>query len=456
MKESTIIFFFALTISINAQQKLAFSFGETPQTLLLNPGAETNFKRHYGIPILSNFNLSAGNSGFELADLFLNDSRDFNSKFQEILTKISNDDYVNINAVIDIINGGFRIDEKTYISFGFYQELDIISYFPKDMLELFYYGNEPFLNRPFSISQASIKGDFSGILHLGVSKKVNTKLNFGARLKIYSSSINVESTNNSGTFTTSLGNNNILSQSLNNVDAQVRTSGILDSNNEVFESINELFTNTFFGNNLGLGVDLGLTYHFSPQLEFTGSLLDIGFVKYSKKIRNFSTKGNYVLDGINFEYNSSSPVDYWEELENDFKAKVPSKETQEAYTSWRPMKINTALKYSFGEKRSVVCYAETHKKYFHNSIGLQLHSIMRPLKAQFSFTSFYERSLSKNTHLKFTHTMNDYSPTIFGTGLSLQVSRVHFFGLLDNIFAVRDLSTANNISVNFGFNIVID
>ena len=149
-------------------------------------------------------------------------------------------------------------------------------------------------------------------------------------------------------------------------------------------------------------------------------------------------------------------MDYWQELEDDFKDKVPTSETQEAYTSWRPMKINAALKYSFGEQRRVVCYGDTHKKYFNNSIGFQLHTTMRPLKAQFSFTSFYEKSLSKNAHFKFTHTTNDYSPAIFGTGLSLQLSRVHFFGMLDNILAVRDLSTANNISLNFGFNIVID
>ncbi len=456
MKKHILFFVFAITISIQAQQKLAFSFGETPQTLMLNPGAETNFKQHYGIPILSNFNLSIGNSGFKLADLFLDDSRDFNLKFQEVLSKIAPGDNISINAVIDVLNAGFRINDKTYLSFGFYEELDIITYLPKDILELFYYGNEPFLNRPFSISQASMKADFLGVLHVGISRKINKKLTTGARVKIYSSSLNVETSNNSGTFTTIIGTDNILRQSLNNIDAQLRTSGIVDSNNEVFDSPDEFLSKTFFGNNLGLGFDVGLTYHFSPQLEFTGSILDIGFIKHSNNIRNFSAKGDFILDGLNFEYNSDPTLDYWQELEDDFKDKVPTSETQEAYTSWRPMKINAALKYSFGEQRRVVCYGDTHKKYFNNSIGFQLHTIMRPLKAQFSFTSFYEKSLSKNAHFKFTHTINDYSPAIFGTGLSLQLSRVHFFGMLDNILAVRDLSTANNISLNFGFNIVID
>ena len=65
-------------------------------------------------------------------------------------------------------------------------------------------------------------------------------------------------------------------------------------------------------------------------------------------------------------------------------------------------------------------------------------------------------SLSKKIHTKFTHTVNDYSAAIFGAGLSLQVSKVNLYGLLDNILGVADLSSINNISINFGMNIIID
>ena len=120
------------------------------------------------------------------------------------------------------------------------------------------------------------------------------------------------------------------------------------------------------------------------------------------------------------------------------------------------MKINAALKYSFGERRNKFCYTKTHKQYYYNSIGFQIHTIMRPLKPQFSFTSFYEKSLSQKIHTKFTHTINDYSSTIFGAGASLQLGKLHVFGALDNVLGVRDLSTLNTISLNFGLNIIIN
>jgi len=456
MKKYILFFILAITSSINAQQQLSFSFGEIPQNLMLNPGAETNFKSHYGIPVFSNLSFRAGFTGFTLADLFLNDSRDFNLKFEEVLNKIDSDDYININTVVEVLSAGLRIDDKTYVSFGFYEELDLITYFPKDITELVYYGNEPFLNRPFSISELVMKVDMLGVLHAGMSRKVDEKLTIGGRLKIYSSSLNIETNNNSGTITATTNNTNIIRQTLDNLDAEIRTSGITDSNGDANESFNDVFSNTLLGGNLGLGFDVGLTYHFSPQLEFTGSIIDVGFIKYSKNIRNYTAKGNYILDGINFEYNSDDPSDYWEQLEEDFNANVPTGETENTYTSWRPMKINAALKYSFGEKRSKFCYTKTHKQYYYNSIGFQIHTIMRPLKPQLSFTSFYEKSFSKKIHTKFTHTINDYSAAIFGVATSLRVGKLNIFGVLDNILAVTDVASANNISLNFGFNIVIN
>ena len=456
MKKIVLLIFLISAISLKSQQKLAFSFAESPQTLLLNPGAETNFRSHYGIPMLSNFSFDLGITGFTLNDLFSNDSRAFKTRFEAVLNKINSTDYVSFNTQVEVLNVGFRLDKKTYLSFGFYEELDFISYMPKDFIELFYYGNQPFLNRSFSLSQVSMKGDFLGVLHAGISKKINEKLNVGARVKIYSSSINIESLNNSGTYTSSTSNENIIRQSLNNLNGQIRTSGIVDSDDEFIDSPGEYFSKTFLGSNMGLGLDFGLTYHFTSQLEFTASLLDIGFIRHSKNTKNFNIDGNYVLDGLNFEYDASSLSNYWQQVEQDFRDKVITEETQEGYTSWRPMKINAALKYSFGEKRGKSCYSKTHKQYYYNAVGFQLHNIMRPIKPQFSFTSFYEASLSKKIHTKFTHTINDYSSTIFGAATSLQLGKLYVFGGLDNLLGVADVSTANSIALNFGFNIVID
>ena len=81
---------------------------------------------------------------------------------------------------------------------------------------------------------------------------------------------------------------------------------------------------------------------------------------------------------------------------------------------------------------------DTPKKYYYNAVGLQVHSVFRPkgtlLHSQVSLKSFSEK-----IHVKLTHTMNEYSETIIGSGFSVQWGKVNVFGLFDNLLGVRDL-----------------
>jgi len=449
------LLFFCVVVLGYSQQKLTYSFAENPQTLLLNPGAETNYRYHYGIPLLSGFNISVGSTGVNLEDLFLDNGASFDSKFRVALESIQPEDYFSFNSRIDVLYGGYRLDDKNYLSFGFYQETDIIAYVPKDFIELFYHGNNRYLNRSFSLSQMIAKADVLGVFHIGISRKVTPRLNIGARAKIYSSSLNIETNHNSGTFTTFENDTNILRQTLNGVDALIKTSGLIE-NGSITDNASGLISRTFLGGNYGIGLDFGLTYHIAPEIEFTASVLDFGFIRHSKNTAQYSAKGDYTFDGINFEYDPNNPRDYWQELENDFDSKVPTEENNEAYTSWRPFKINAAIKYSFGEIRKKACFTDTYKRYYFNSIGFQLHTVMRPLKPQLALTGFFETAFTEKIHSKITYTINDYSSMIFGSGMSMQLGKVNLFGFVDNLLGVRDFARANTISVNFGVNFVIE
>ena len=201
------IFFSIKTFCQNKQ--VLYNFAELPQTLLLNPGAETNYKFHIGVPLLSGFSAEIGTTGFVISDLFVADGRPFNDKVSEVLNKLSVNDHGKFNFQIDFLNGGFRLDDKNYFSFGFYEEFDGILYFPKDLVTLFTEGNSAYLNKNFDLAQVLYKVDALGVLHFGATKKINEKLTVGGRFKLYSSALNMESLNNSGTFTTVNGNNNI-------------------------------------------------------------------------------------------------------------------------------------------------------------------------------------------------------------------------------------------------------
>lgn len=441
--------------SICQKKQVLYGFADLPQNLLLNPGAEANYKLHVGVPFLSGISTELGFTGFTLKDVFEKDNRPINDKVSETLNKLSIRDHIKFNFQIEILNAGFRYDDKNYFSFGFYQEIDGISYFPKDPIKLLTDGNGSFLNKSFDFSQIQYKLDALGVLHFGVSREVNEKLTVGSRFKIYSSALNLESSNNTGTFTTVNGTNNIYSHYLDNIDLNFKTSGLV-ANNEYIDNPSTYLGNTFFGSNLGLGIDVGFTYKQSKQLEFTGSIIDLGYIKHKKNIKNSTIKGSYIFEGIEFGYNPNNSINYWSELDEDFKEKVPSGDNQNSYVSWRPTKINGSVKYSFGEKRSKYCYDDRYKDFYKNALGLQLYTEFRPLGPQMALTGFLEKSFSEKFHTKFTYTVDDYSLYNVGAGFSAQIGKVNFYGMVDNIAQYGDIAAANNISFQLGINVIFN
>ena len=454
MRIIVLIFTFLIGLNSFSQNKqVLYDFAGLPQTLLLNPGLETDYKFHIGMPLLSGISSEIKSTGFSLAEIFSVNNNTINDKISAVLNKIDANDYLKVNTQIEVFSAGFRFDKKTYISFGFYQELDAIGYLPKDAFTLINEGNTSYLNKSFSISEMIYKLDVLGVIHVGISRKVSDKLTLGGRFKVYSSALNLETTNNSGTFTTRLGNNNIYVHHLDNVNFNTRTSGLI-SNNEYISDASTYIENSLLGGNLGAGIDLGFTYHVTPQLQLSGSLIDLGFVQHTKNIKNKLIVGSFTFEGIEFEFDSNR--NYWGELDAALKEQLPIVDNQDSYTSWRPAKVNAAIKYSFGEKRSKYCYDNTLKDFYTNAFGAQLYTVFRPLRQQFAFTSFYEKSFSNKLQAKITHTIDDYSYYNIGVGVSAKIWKINFYGILDNLTKLSDISTSNNVSLQFGFNLLFN
>lgn len=442
-------------LNVYTQNKqVLYDFAGLPQTLLINPGLETNYKYHVGLPLLSGFSSEFGSTGFKVSDIFAADNRTITDKITSVLKKIDARDYLKINSQIEVFSLGYRLDEKTYLSAGFYQELDAISYLPKDIITLVNEGNSAFLNKSFNFSQLLYKVDVLGVIHAGITRKVNDKFTIGGRFKIYSSALNIESTNNAGTFTTNLGDNNIYIHHLENINVNFKSAGLVEDN-EYVNSASTYLKNTFLGGNLGLGLDVGLTYHITPQLQFSSSLLDVGFINHSKNVKNTLIKGSFTFEGIGFNYDANN-VNYWDELNTSLKEELPTTETQESYISWRPTKFNAAIKYSFGKKRGKYCYDNTYKNFYTDAFGAQLYSVFRPLSNQFALTGFYEKSISNKLQTKVTYTLDEYSYYNVGVGVSAQIWKINFYGILDNITELSDISSANNVSLQFGFNLIFN
>lgn len=452
--------FYAFTSSLTAQNKqILYGFDKIPQTLLLNPGAEPTYKYHIAVPLLSGISADVNMSGVTVTDLFKTDKvsffqgSDFNTRFKNAIDNLDSDDYAYINSQVEILNAGYKINNKDYISAGFYTEADAFLGFPKDIVTLIDKGNAAYINKPFLFSQINVRTDVVGVLHAGISRKFNSRFTAGTRLKLYSGAINVISTGNAGTFTTNKGTNGSYVHTLNDIDIEVNSSGVYDKNDEINITTSDL-GRTFFGGNFGAGLDVGFTYYMDEQLQFTASVLDIGFISYSKDVKTIKVEGDYTFSGINLD-TSGARKDYWTEFENDFNTKLPREKNSNSYSVMRPMKFNGAIRYSFGRSRNESnCYDISYKEYYTSALGGQLYSVFTPLGPKFALTAFFEKRIGKYLNTKFTYTFDDFSYTNFGVGLSANVWKLNVYGVVDNVFKLPNIANAHRASFQLGVNFV--
>ena len=451
MKKIFLIFLLLLSIfSFGQNKEILYNFTTIPQTLLTNPGADVSYKAYIGIPLLSGINLNIGTNSFSVYDVYGNTGVSFDAKLKNIASKMTSNDRISLNEQIDILNAGFKIggiNSKSYVSFGVYQEFDFLTYLPKNLINSAV-GNTPI--GQINLTDINTSAEMLTVFHLGLHKKINKKLVLGFRAKLYSSIFNINSTNNTGSATVTLNALSGFSLTENQPSLIVNTSGITGyRTNTVNDIPSDIKNKALLGENFGLGFDAGVTYYPQKNKQFTASLIDVGYISHSKEVENFIVKEN--------TFNPSYPR--LEDFINDFDPKVvnPSPKNTTAYTTWRPTKFYSSYQYSFDEDRTDVecqCLNLDQEPIFKNALGVQLFAMTTPKSPTVAVTGFYKRRVTQTLQMKATYTLDTFSYTNIGLGLSSTYGKVNWYILANNLLAYTDLAKANSLSFQFGLNIV--
>ncbi len=453
-------------VGFGQNKPLLYSYEEIPQSLLLNPAADMAQDFHFGIPFLSHLYIHGGTSGVSVYDIF-KDQAGINERVTAAIFDLKPSDFFTANEQLELISFGWKQQQSgIYFSGGIYQELDVIAYFPKDLAILAWEGNRNYIGQSFDLGEISVTGELLTVFHFGASKKVSKDLRLGARAKIYSSIAQISSTGNQGTFRTILGDGttNIYQHILSNVDLDVRTSGLtaLGGAESGSETVNQIIKRGLLGGNLGLGVDLGLSYDFDRHWTLDASILDLGAVFHTKDIERYEAKGDFVLDGIELIFppleDGQEAIDYYTGLTDQFDDAIIRDTITSGYVQFRPTKLNGALTYGFGEfgeGEDCNCLNKEGTRW-REGVGAHFYSIMRPKRPQFAFSVFYYRKLTGFLSAKVAYTWDEYSATNLGMGINADIGWVNFYLMTDNILRYGNLAKAKNVSLQLGLNLKIN
>ena len=444
------------TFGYSQNKQILYNFTSVPQSLLTNPGSDFKYDWYIGVPLLSGISANVGSSGFSAYDLFANDGVDFNLKLRNVVFSTSREDKLAINEQIEILNGGIKIageQNDTYVSFGIYQEFDALSYVPKDVAILALDGNKEYLGKVFNLGDLTAKAEMLSVFHLGFHKNSNDKFIFGLRGKIYSSIYNAASTNNSGYIYTIPSNTGVYEQKIYS-QLQINTSGIAKYDDEGDESdvVKDITKRAFLGGNLGLGFDAGFTYYPKKNVQITGSVIDVGFVRHTKEVESQSLQGVYEYKGVVPKFNSGESI---ENAYQELKEAIPLDTLYANYTTWRPAKFNTSLQFSFDERpEDCDCLNYNPETVYKSAVGAQLFVMTTPRTPFVAFTTYYRRKIFNALHIKATYTLDSYSHKNIGLGLSSNFGPVNFYALADNLLEFRDVTKAKSLSFQLGFNVI--
>lgn len=463
-----ILFLFSV-VGIHAQNKqLLYNFSEIPQSLMLNPGGKLPGKAYIGVPLFSGIYASASSSGLSVYDAF-EDGKfdDINARLDYGINELNRNDVQRASEQIELLNAGFDIGGRfnnLFLSFGIYKEIDFFNYWPEDMAHLAYYGNQTTPSRVYDFSDANIKGEAITVFHVGLQHKPNEKWTIGGRFKFYSSHMDVTSTQNTGRFQGGSGG-----QQLVNADVEVHTSGnsrlkevyryirddVFDGNvNPVSDAIDlhkKVYTEgPFIGKNLGVGVDLGFTYEPNKRWLYSASILDLGFIKHNDDVINYNVDAVYGFDGT-----SSNPGGGVDDLLDVLDGNFSKTENSESYTNMRPVEFYGSVMYRFGYFRSnKPCHCGTTSREHPAAVGLQLYAEKRPRYPQAALTAFYYRKIWEALRIKGTYTVDKYSKSNIGLGLSAHFANFNLYFLADNLLEYGNLADANTLSFQMGLNYI--
>lgn len=464
MRIAIVLLVFFYCSSVFGQNKpLLYNVDDLPQALLQNPGARIDFTRHFGIPLFSQIHFAVGSTGVTAKDIFEDDGRNINARIQSAIRNLTSTDFFSINEQIEIVSFGWKMGNRGYFSAGAYQEADIFGYFPSDPAKLAFEGNADYIGRPFRFDDVSFTGEVLTVYHAGFNYKMDSKLTVGGRVKLYSGIFNVESVDNEGTFTTydTPGEENFYNHEIDDFNILVNTSGYASLRDEedmtVDQAAAELLSRSFFGQNVGVGVDAGFHYRVTDQFSVNASFRDLGLMFHQKDIENSRYFGSYDSSGLEPlfpELDNEETIPYWDVLEEQFDANLKDVKTFSEYNTWRPLKYNASIQFGTGKSILPCDYLISKKPRYMNLFGMIVSGVNRPKGPTYGVTTYWDRKVNDYFRFRVAYGLDQFSRTKFGVMASSRFKNFNAYIAVNDIIGYTNLANAHSASLQLGIQYV--
>jgi outer membrane protein OmpA-like peptidoglycan-associated protein len=374
-----------------------------PRQHKVNPAMRPIGKFYVGIPFpfFPTFAVEAGNNRLTFGDIFQN--VEVNGEMQTLLFcdknnpdgmdnflgKLKYNERVFASYQLDLIDFGFRIKEKGYLTFALSNRFESMVVLPKAIPNLLFVGMTQGQKFDTKINKLKVDASLFSQVSAGYSHVINDKLTVGGTFKYLYGHANA-STDFSDARLVASGEDWTLK---GDAYARLALPGLKfvpNEKNQIDEVSFEEFEDLkpyLKAQGHGAAIDLGMTYQLLPQLQLSASLVDLGFIRWSKNIQQLDKTNDFVFNGVEYDISTDTTdyfEDYEEQLNDMYEIGTPS-----AYTTSLSTKLHIGAEYSFWEDRiGLGVLSKTH--FYCRSVWEEflLSANFRPCK-QFSLSLVY-------------------------------------------------------------------
>ena len=316
---------------------------------------------------------------------------------------------------------------------GAQQVVDFRMDYPVDLLKLVRYGNDQYIGQSLNINQFDYETLVRTNFYLGYQHSLmDDRLSIGGRIKYiigqqhsYVERMNAEINTNDDGFELDI-----------KTDILIRTAG-------VSSLLDNTFGDNLMGNvlpqNSGFAGDLGVFYRINDKIDVSGSVIDLGLIKWTANTRDYVSNGQFVYDGIDADLSNGDLEGSLKETQDSLKEAFDFKEVDgESYSRWLSPRLFVGGNYHFTDKHAVG--ALYHARMWN---GEMFHDV--------SFN--YQGRWSRIFQFIASYSVINGTYNNVGAGFDLKLGPVQLYVLSDNILGAMMYENLQTTNVRLGINL---
>ncbi|HRH66652.1 MAG TPA: DUF5723 family protein [Bacteroidia bacterium] len=429
----------------SAQQDLTmYHMPAIGQSIRVNPSLMPVNKYYVGLPFISSTYFLYSHNGFVYHDFYKVRSDDsVQIDVTNALSKLDKKNFLKTDFQTDYLSLGITVN-KFYITGNITEHVALRFAYAKELLQLINEGNGPFIGRTLDFSKTGFDATHYREYALGLATEINNKWTVGGRVKYLYGLENFSSTTGDLGFITAEEDYHLQVPT----DIVINTSGPVNaedgydqfSDGTTANASKNLKDYLFHRKNRGLAVDLGGTYKPNETWSFSGSILDLGSIKWKSDVRNYKTSaGQYDFNGVDLKSflndTSANIQGALDSLGNVFKAK----ETKDSYTTNLPTQVNLSANYRIDDNS--FAGALVHAEFFKKTI-------------QPAVTLSYNRMVGRHLSLAASYSYINQAFDNIGLGMAVSAGPVQLYVVSDNVLGAIAPLDHNNSHFHFGINLI--